>query len=341
MFIKNTLVAYSILLMTSIKKSFEELGKQIGKTGKTICRWLFSSEKYYEILEKLSLKSFKNSKELILIFDDTIIRKIHSQFIEGSGEFYDSKMFRRIKALKLLVAMFTDGKQALPFLSKILFSSELVPNQKTTKLEWMKNVIFQAQKLFPSTRIVIAADGAFASKDFLRWCIENSIAIEVRMRSNCVVTYNNQNVKIRDIKSLQPKGRQKARTISVLWHGLSLFITAHKRFDKHGNATVVFQASTFKAKPIKHVKIYQLRWNIEKMFRTVKQNLGLQECFSRKIEVQENHIAAVFLAYAFLQFERIKNHFPNPETALKAAKRKKGQSLKRYIHRLESLIHVF
>lgn len=339
MFLKNTMIAYPVLLITSIKKSFEALGKTIGKTGKTICRWLYPADEYYETLANLSAKEFAAKRELILIFDDTLIRKIYAQLMEGSGRFYDTQLFRRITAFKLLVAMLTDGKQALPLISKLLFSNELIPNQKVTKFEWIKKIIVEVQKQFIKTRIIVAADGAFASKDFLQWCVENNVATEVRMRSNCVVTYKDEKIRIRDINALKPKGRQKARTIQVLWHNISLFITAQKRVDKHGKETIVFQASTFKAKPIRHVQIYQSRWNIEKMFRTTKQHLGLQDCFARKMETQESHIAAVFLAYALLQCDRKKHKLRTPEAALRLAERKKASLLKCYIERLGSFIH--
>src|ERR1700722_4970489 len=36
--------------------------------------------------------------------------------------------------------------------------------------------------------------------------------------------------------------------------------------------------------------IARWRWGIEKMHRTTKQSMGLQECFSTKIDTQFNHI---------------------------------------------------
>ncbi len=338
MFLTNTMIAYPVLLITSIKKSFEALGEAIGKTGKTICRWLKSADTYYEILLQLSIKEFATKKELILIFDETLIRKMYSRLMEGAGNFYDTQLFRRVMAYKLLVAMLTDGSQSFPFNATLLFSKELVPNPKETKYEWIKKVILKIKDIFPAAHIIVAADGAFASKDFLLWCVNNKVSAEVRMRSNCSVVYKNEKIRIRDIKELRPKGRQMARTIAVIWHGIPLFITAQRRIDKKGEESIVFQASTFEAKPIRHVEIYQTRWNIEKMFRTTKQHLGLQECSARKMETQESHIASVFLAYALLQCERKKQNFITPEAALRAAERKKGKALSCYIDRLDRLI---
>jgi hypothetical protein len=338
MVFKNTITAYPVLLITSIKKNFEALGRTVKKTGKTIARWLKPAHKYYEELFNISLREFANKKELILIFDETLIRKIYSQLIEGSDRFYDTQLFRKITAFKLLVAMLTDGVKAFPLIATFLFSKELIPNPKETKFEWMQKVILTTQKKYPQTRIIVAADGAFASRTFLQWCVQNNIAIELRMRSNCVVNYKDERIKLKNIKDLQPKGRQMARTIQVIWHDIPLFITAQKRIDKKGEISIVFQVSTFEAKPMRHVEIYQSRWSIEKMFRTVKQNLGLQECMARKKEHQENHVASVFLAYAFLHCEQIQQKFATPEAALRAAERKKGKDLIRYIERLDRFI---
>jgi len=338
MFLKNTLIAYPVLLITSIKKSFEALGKMIKRTGKTVSRWLKPACEYYETLLQLSIKKFAKSKELILIIDETLIRKIYSQLMEGSGRFYDTQLFRKITAYKLIVAMLTDGCYAFPLTATFLFSNELVPNAKESKFEWIKKLILIVQKNFPQARLIITADGAFANKNFLRWCVQNKIAIEVRMRSNCVVLYKEKTIRIRDIKNLEPKGRQMARTIAVVWHGIPLLITAQRRIDKRGNETIVFQAATFEAKPMRHVQIYRTRWTIEKMFRTVKQHLGLQECSARKMETQESHIASVFLAYALLHCNQRQQNLPTPEAALRDAKRKKGKFLDRYLDRLNQLI---
>jgi len=339
MFLKNTMIAYPVLLITSIKKSFEALGVIIGKTGKTVCRLLKPAHEYYEVLLRLSIKEFATKKELILIFDETLIRKIYSRLMEGAGSFYDTQLFRRIMAYKLLVAMLTDGSKSLPLASILLFSKELVPNSKETKYEWIRKIILKIKNTFPTTHIIVAADGAFASKEFLLWCTNNNISVEIRMRSNCSVLYKDEKVCIRDIKELRPKGRQMARTIRVMWHGMPLFITAQRRINKKNQESVVFQVSTFEAKPIRHVQIYKTRWNIEKMFRTTKQHLGLQECSARKMETQESHIASVFLAYALLQCDQKQQKLSTPEAALKAAERRKGIFLDRYIKRLDRFIH--
>lgn len=56
----------------------------------------------------------------------------------------------------------------------------------------------------------------------------------------------------------------------------------------------------YKALPREHVEHYAKRWRIEMLNRTTKQSIGIGECFSRKLEIQHNHVAAVLLAYALV-----------------------------------------
>jgi hypothetical protein len=68
-----------------------------------------------------------------------------------------------------------------------------------------------------------------------------------------------------------------------------------------GKELIVYLVSTYKAKPIEHIEYYKKRWPIEKMLRTCKQLLGLGDCPSTSLEIQENHFAVCLVAYALAQ----------------------------------------
>ena len=146
----------------------------------------------------------------------------------------------------------------------------------------------------------------------------------MRMHKNRVVLFEGIKQKLCNIEKLQPRGKQKARTILVVWHGLILHITAQLRVDKHGEETVVYQVSTHKAKPAEHVVFYKKRWPIEKMFRTVKQKFGLADCQARNLETQRNHVAAVLLAYSKIVAVQQKFKLKTPEDALRNVNLKAG-----------------
>ena len=68
--------------------------------------------------------------------------------------------------------------------------------------------------------------------------------------------------------------------------------------------------------------------------------MGLQECFSTKISTQFNHISAVLLAYAIAQLEMKKGGFKNPESAIRALKKKNSSSLNRYKNALDGDLYT-
>ncbi len=149
----------------------------------------------------------------------------------------------------------------------------------------------------------------------LTWCIENKVKAEMRMRSSCVVVYKGKKLSPKQLvleRNVRPRGRQTCRAVSLKWHNIDLEITIVRRIDKHGNESIVFQVATYKARPEAHVAHYQKRWAIEMIFRRSKQSLGLQECQSRSLQLQHNHVAAVLLAYAITQLEMKKRKLDTP-----------------------------
>lgn len=334
MMFENINLEYSILLIKSIgKKSFQVLGDLVQKSRSTISRLLPSAEQNFEAMKNIVQKFFHKKSELILIFDDTLIKKMHSRFMRGSGKFYDSKIGRRIMAYKLLCSAITDGNYIFPLQCLYLFSTEFQPEIMQSKCDIVKQMYLYAKAIFPNKKIIIAADGAFATEEILTWCVQSQIPAEMRMAKNRTVWYKNQKQALSKIIDLQLKGKHKARTIQVIWHELSLYITAQKRVDKHDNETIVYQVSTYQAKPSKHVSIYKKRWPIEKMFRTTKQHLGLQDCFSTKMDVQLNHVTSVFLAYALLELERKVQKIKTPEDVIRWLKPRKVSFVKQRIAR--------
>jgi len=63
--------------------------------------------------------------------------------------------------------------------------------------------------------------------------------------------------------------------------------------------------------------MYDIRWNIEPMFRTMKQSLGLMHCSARSLKKQTLHIDAVFFGFAFLQYNKIKKKLLCPEDVIR------------------------
>ena len=342
MIIPNNIATYSLLtiLINTGKRSFENMGRFIKKSGDTISRMLRPGLESLDVSKKIAQQIFAHKKELLLAIDETTIKKIYSLLMEGTEGFFDTKIGRCINAYKLIVASITDGNFTVPLCAAFTFGKEFYKNSREAREVTVHFFIKTAIDLFPGKKIIAVLDGAFATKNYLKWAIENNIATEVRMHSNRVVEYKGKKQKLRDIKEIRPKGRQMARTVQVIWHDLPLYVTAVRRIDKHGDETIVFQAATYKATPSQHAKNYQRRWGVEKLFRTTKQSIGLQECFSRKIGTQFDHMCAVLLAYSITQLEMKRGHYKNAEVAIRAFKKKKPLFLNRQMMALNQDINI-
>lgn len=336
----NTSITYPLLLILSTtKRSFEGLSKIIKKSGDSIKRMLIPVAASFGISHKIAQHIFKDCKLLTLAIDDTLIQKIYSRCMVGTGRFFDTKIGRSIIAYRLIAGVITNGTYAIPISSGFLFAKELLSKADVvkSKLDFVKEFFLLAQQLFPNTKIRIAADGLFASIEFFAWCLENNIEADVRMHSNRKVEFKGKHCKLSKITCLRPRGRQMARTIQVKWHSLALYITAERRINKHNEESIVFIASTYQHRPRNHVIAYKRRWPIEKIFRTTKQYMGLEECFSTQLETQEAHVAAVLLSYSIAQLEMKNKNLDTPEDAIKAIKSKKLDFLIRKFARSDQI----
>ena len=155
------------------------------------------------------------------------------------------------------------------------------------------------------------------------------------MASNRGITLvDGTRVKVKNLKSLRPQRNARSRTQAAIWNGLKVFLTSETRINRRGKRSIVYLVSDYNAHSKDHVLAYKLRWNIEMIFRTAKQSLGLEEYSSRSLERQVIHIYLVFLTYAFLQNERIAKNYENVEDVINALQASKSPAQTRLIRRL-------
>jgi hypothetical protein len=99
----------------------------------------------------------------------------------------------------------------------------------------------------------------------------------------------------------------------------------------------VYLIANYSARPSRYVSDYQRRWPTEKIYRTIKQSIGLQDCYSLDIVTQRNHIAAVLLSYAIAQLQRRLLRLDTPEAAIRAFKHQKLHVAIKRLFRLDQI----
>ena len=332
------------------------MGREFGKSGQTISRMIDQKKDLSAFVHGKINSFFSKKNKMTVTFDETLINKLYACSMEGTGFFFDTCLRSEQRAYKILACVLTDGKKTLPLSFEFVADARLIDPldqanekekvkqnrqlNKEKKHEFITKTINHIIQYISKERLIVTVDGWFMSVELLTWAVCHNIKVEGRARSNAVVMYKNSLIALRDIKNILPKGRQMCRTVKVFWHGLPLFVTVQKRIDRHNNITFVYQFATYKAKkPVDHVNQYKKRWRIEMFFRTCKQLLGLKECQSTSLDVQERHILSVFCAFAIAQEWAILQKCPNVESAIRSIRAHKEEFTNPTITRFNRIFH--
>jgi hypothetical protein len=303
------------------------MGQQAELSGDTLLRML---DENTTIEEKCAVvNQFFKGKPLDALVDDVLLEKRYAKLIEGISFQRNTSTHTSSKSLCTVVIMVGDGRYYIPVTHKFWVNKEIMGSDYQTKHEIAKELLRSIIK-YCNIRIVIA-DALYATIEFMKELNQLPLRFEMKMHANrVVILQSEEKAPIREAFKGKLKGR-KWRTISIIWKGLTLFLTAYKRYNKYDECKIIYQVSNYCATASAHVNAYKRRWHIEKFFRTTKQSLGLKDCQSRSLTRQTNHIDKVFIAYTILQMERRKYKLKTPEAALKQIKKMGFNSLNSYL----------
>lgn len=243
-----------------------------------LTRFLSKNDEKIEI----DIKSLPKGGQLI--FDDTSINKQFSKNIEKVRYVWCSSIKKAIKGYTLIKIIYVIGNKIYN-LADIIWEKE-----RGTKNEVIREELKKLYEAGLKPEIVLFDCGYMACKNvnlinsfgwkYLTLCKSNKIFEKQQVQKH----------KFFGGKSLYGKARG-------IYHKVQI--------AKHCNRYIM----TNSEKPIKSYSgwiIYQKRWIIETIFRDLKTNLHLEECSSRSLKAQINHIHACMDAFLFL-----KNKYPD------------------------------
>ena len=162
-------------------------------------------------------------------------------------------------------------------------------------------------------------DGAFASEAMLQFCKRNLINFCMTIAKNRVIAAKDgTKAQLQHHPKLKLKRNERYKTIKGVYKDIKCYFTAHKRYSNSGKSyNIVYIVSSLNIPAKEQAKAYNIRWNIEKIFRTTKQSLGLNDCQCIEIEKQRTHIFSVFFAYAKLEEQKLFKRKKSVEQVLK------------------------
>lgn len=332
------------LIKTSDKKSLPNMGKALSIAHDKLYRLLTWGTTALPVLPTIQEKLVRyyakkyNSINYLLI-DETIIPKMFSSVIEGAYRWYNVILKKEQVSLCIVVVAWSNGTITIPIRFAFLHNKKIAPELYKTKSEVAQELIESVRGVVPFDYVV--CDGAYGTITMMTYFIRTRIKGVVKAKSTYAVTdHYGQKCAIKYLSYLRLRKNKRSRRIRVLWHGLQIYVSIHKRRNKNGDYSLTYLMSSTPLKAEEYIKIYEQRWPIEKIFRTIKQKLGLGHCSARRFDCQSSHINYVLLSYSFLQHHAERYKHENVDVAARALRDAKTELTTSSMAAFTSIIHA-
>jgi hypothetical protein len=217
-------------------------------------------------------------KKGVLVIDDTVIAKPHSEKIEGVKWQYASSKEKVLPGINLLLAAWVTEGNTVQVL-EVFFPGD--GNRNTLVQALLQDI----QKAGFEPECVLF-DAWYAASKTLNLIHSQGWTYVCRIRGNRL--FNGKSINDHLFYGAQGKtGKLKGvyQQVQIVKHGDRYLLT--NELTPHTSQTLALR--------------YQERWVIETVFRDLKSVLHLEKCSCRNLEAQFNHVLCVLEAYLYLR----------------------------------------
>ena len=290
----------------------------------------FLSESYFDSSTVWSkakplVRKYESEEEGVLIADDSIAEKAHTDENAMISWHWDHSLGRNVKGINFVSLVYNSGELSVPVNVHLIEKTEGYVEKKTgktkyrsamTKNEITRQMLLQAQ----SQRILyryFLADSWFSSAETMNF------VNDTLKKHYIMAVEKSREVALSEEDKLQ--GRfQRVDTIDYPKNGSSMRV--YLRSVKHPVALVrqvftnkdasqgilylVSNDTTLNSESM--TTIYKKRWRVEEYHKSVKQHTALTKSPTKTIQTQANHLYASFVAYIKLEAMKLNsgmNHF--------------------------------
>lgn len=278
-YIKGLLVVSETATCTSIARVVEQSHDSLARIIQdTRLEWqTLLSSFIRKILGKLS--------DGYLMIDDTVINKSFAKVIENIAWVFCSKEGRSVLGLNIVVLAWSNGTVTIPLAIKIW--KEGGPSKYVLALQllsYAKNIL----KIKPK---YVTFDSWYSSKKILQRLQKYDWIFYTQIKRNRKFNGSQVQRRHRNPYWLETGTIDGNFKVLVVKNGKKYFIT--------NNLTATKQQL---------LASYRTRWKIETMFRTLYNQLGLEECQARSLTTQTAHINLCFMAFVVLERARLETN---------------------------------
>ena len=255
----------------------------------------------------------------VLIIDDTIIAKPHSDESELVGWHFDHTVNRAVKGINLLTLFWQGARARLPVGYALVQKRTVAPGERPKPVV-DKNTLFrdlarQARANTLSFRAVLA-DSWFASEanmELVHRGLKSTFVFA--LKGNRLAVRAEQNRRTSPWTRIEELSLEEDTPCAVWLRGVEfpVAVLRHRHKNVDGSAVdVYFVTNELGLSGPDLLALYQKRWSVETYHKSLKQNAAVARAPLWSVRTLANHLWASLCAYArweALQIKTTLNHF--------------------------------
>ncbi len=263
-------------------------------------------------------------EEGVLIFDDTIEEKLHTDENNIICWHYSHAKGRYVKGINILSALIRYNDFSMPIafeaICKDLHFCDVKTGEEKRKSSKTKNELFRSMTKQAVSNCVkfkyVLADNWFGSKEnmkFMHYDLRKKFIFGIK--SNRLIALSKADRKKGQYFLLSSLNMKDKETKKVYLKDIPFSVKLLKRVFKNENGTtgsLFLITNDLNIDTDQIYSIYQKRWKIEEYHKSIKQNASLEKSPTKVPRSQKNHIFASIISYCKLEFLKNKttlNHF--------------------------------
>ncbi len=263
------------------------------------------------------------SKEGVLILDDTVEEKPYTEENEIVCWHRDHCQNRTIKGINQLTALYYSEQTSLPVGYEVIDKTHLVVDGKTgkekrislvSKQERFRRLIAQSmenQLLFA----YILADSWFSSAENMNFIASKKAHFVFPLKKNRKVALTLEDKGQGNYQPIESLVLEECQVLAVYVQGVDfpLLLTKQVFPTKDDSQAVLYLVTNDSTADSQQIQsIYAKRWKVEEFYKSIKSNTGYARSPTHRVRTHSNHLFLSMLAFVKLEALKIStktNHF--------------------------------
>jgi hypothetical protein len=265
------------------------------------------------------------SPDGILIVDDSIAEKPHTDENDIIAWHYDHTSGRSIKGINFVTALYHANDVSLPVHYHLIEKSETYIDKKTGKQKRRSPVTKNEVYRQMLTQVVLRnqVPCAYVVNDVWFASTENMMFVVHDLKKHFVMPLKNNRkiaLSITDKKNghyvtISELAIEPHTEMTIYLEGVDFALTLVKQVFTNGDGSIGILYLVTSDLDLTYdtiTTIYQKRWNVEPYHKSLKQNASLAKSPTKTVTTQSNHFFAALCSYIKLEMLKVQtksNHF--------------------------------